>query len=840
MKLPILSAAERNKKFLLYTVLFLSGVTALMYQVIWIRKFGLVFGFHVFSISTVLTAFMAGLAIGSLWFGKLIDRKKNPLKVFFWLEIGIGLFALLFPVLFDGLTRLYAQIAQNLYIEQYYIQLIRFFLSFLFLLIPTILMGGTLPVIIKYVIRDLSRFGDQVSGLYSINNLGAVTGCFIAGFILVINIGLTASLYAGAFLNLLNAAIVYWLYKKYDYTYTGETKPSATASQKPANKQTQLPRYAVKIALWVFAIEGFTTLAYEVLWTRVLVGFSYDKTTYFYTTILISFIFGLSFGSLLIKKYVDRIKDLLGILIIIQVFIGITTAASLIFFSKIAPVLIQQRDLFSTWMETSGKEYFIFFLILSVPTTLMGMTYPVVSKIYSDNIKSMGKKMGKIGFLDTVGSILGSFVAGFILIPFIGVVKSMMLVIFINLALGLLVLLFHPGYSLFKKSRMILVIAAGAFLVIFFKPVNSYFSWWDRLELKDSWFGNHYEEMLFYDEGEDATVMILRYPDEHKRSLMINGHNTAYTSKRDLSVNRQLGYMPYILHPDPENAMVVGFGLGVTAYSLTVPDIKEVDVAEICPGVIKGAPVFAQWNHNVQHHPKVTVFNEDGRSILFMTDKKYDIITSNAIHPRLNNNVYTKDYYEICLDKLSEDGVFCQWIPQNWMSETEYKSLIKAFTEAFPHVSLWYVNEYSTMAVGTHQPLNVSYNQIKNKFENETMYRELEEVGIMGPDWFVAQYWMSDQEVRNWVKEFPSNTDNFPLVEFSKVISIEPNVPVMKELAAMQPNYSRFFNQTNKEELAVLNDLGKFYDFNKNQILSVIEAVYYHRNQRNIKKGTGS
>lgn len=220
-----------------------------------------------------------------------------------------------------------------------------------------------------------------------------------------------------------------------------------------------------------------------------------------------------------------------------------------------------------------------------------------------------------------------------------------------------------------------------------------------------------------------------------------------------------------------------------------------------------------------------------------MTDKKYDIITSNAIHPRLNNNVYTQDYYEICSDRLSDKGVFCQWIPQNWMSEVEFKSLIKAFVEAFPHTTFWYVNEYSVMGVGKNKPLEVNFEQMQKKFRIEKLNNDLEDVGIIGPKWFVSQYWMSDEEARAWVEDYPSNTDNFPLVEFSKVISIEPNLQVMNELVDMKPGYSRFFNNPNEEEQAIINDLERYYDFFRKSMLGTIDRIHYFRqnNQDNVE-----
>jgi len=837
--LPIVSRKNKLHKVLLYTVLFLSGVSALIYQVVWIRKFGLVFGVHVFSMSAVLTAFMAGLAFGSLIFGRLVDRKKNPLTIFYCLEIGIGIFAMLFPILFKGLTNIYSIISHSIWLSQYQVQLVRFLLAFVFLLIPTTMMGGTLPVIIKFFVRQLRELGFQVSNLYSLNNLGAVAGAFIAGFIIIKAFGIEATLYIGASLNILNAIITFFISRQTQFNTSvpgNENKNKTESSAGSGQINTALlPQFIIKLVLWIFAIEGFTTLAYEVVWTRILVGYSFDKTTYFFSTIIIGFIFGLSLGSFLVSRRVDKLKNLPGTLAMIEILIGFSSVLLLLLFSKIAPLMIQKRDIFGTWIANSGKEYFIFFLLLTIPTTLMGMAYPIVSKIYTDNIQKLGKRMGTIGFLDTVGSILGSFLGGFIMIPFLGVVRSFMLTALINVTIGMVLLLAHPLMKSIRKTIISAAVVIFAIFIYFKVPNTNYFSWWDQGRFKKSWWDQRYEKIVFYDESEAGTVIVRQNIDGESYSLAVNGHNTAHSTPKDLSVNRQLGYMPYIFHPGPKNAMVIGFGMGATACSLIQPGIKEVDVAEICSGVIKAAPVFGKWTRNVIEKPELHVFDEDGRSLLFMTDKKYDIITSNAIHPRLSNNIYTKDFYEICYDKLADDGIMCQWIPQNWLSEEEYKSLLKTFIEVFPHSTLWYVNEYSTHIIGSKKPIEISYSMIAQKFSNETLKTDLAEVGISDPEHFLAQYIFNEEALHEYCKDAMINTDNYPLVEFSKIISIAPVIKVMEDIKNCPTDYTVLLKDIGSEEkkAEVMENMNRCINFLRNNIQAIIENVNYYQNTEN-------
>jgi len=827
---------KTTQQYLAFLVLFFSGITALIYQIIWIREFGQVFGVHVYSMTTVLTAFMAGLALGSLIFGRIVDKKDNPLRVFFLLELGIGFFALLFPFLFDALSRGYGLLAQNITLPDYGQQLVRFAIAFLFLLIPTTLMGGTLPVIIKYFVRRLGTLGGGVSKLYAINNLGAVIGGFLAGFVLIKALGIQASLFIAAGLNLINALIALFIahiIRKISYRTEEQyvREDSLIKTTQDEKVVYQLPKPLLRLVLWVFAIEGFTTLAYEVIWGRILISFSFDKTVYFSTTILVSFIFGLSLGSFLLRKWIDRGKHLLSFLGYIEIGIGIISFILLLFFSRMASFLAEQRELTDTWMQVAGKEYFIFFILLSIPTTLMGFTYPVVSKLYTQNIRNLGNRMGTIGFLDTIGSIFGSFVAGFVLVPFFGVVISLLVIVFINVFIGLLVILSHPT----MRKKLKYVITGGALIILFVLsiqvPDRRYFTWWDQLDYKQTFFGQHYTRLLFYDEGVGSTVTVREYPfGDSYLALNVDGHNTAYSTEKDRRVNGLLGYLPYILHPDPNNAIVIGYGMGVTAHSLVQPDIKHIDIAEIVPGVLEASPLFSQWNHNVLDEPRVDVQIEDGRSMIYMSrDKKYDIITSNAIHPRLSNNIYTRDFYQICKKKLADDGIICQWIPPNWITERQYKSLINAFVDAFPHSQMWYINEYSTLLVGQKQPMELNYGLIRDKMaNNDKLRKEMAGFGIPDPFMLLSQFIFDAEDLKEYTKNAPVNTDNHPIVEFSKIINIAPSVPVLNTIRQANPDYREMLVNADDAEYnmqTILQRIQSHRKFHKAHIGSIIRSV---------------
>lgn len=820
----------RIGQIILFTVLFLSGVSALIYQIVWIRRFGLVFGVDVFTMATVLSAFMGGLAIGSLIFGRLADKLKNPLTLFLILESGIGLFAILFPFTFKGLINLYTPIIQSPGISDYSGQVVKFIFSFIYLLIPTTLMGGTLPVIFKFFVKRLNNLGWHISSLFAINNLGAVIGCFLAGFILIKTFGITASLYIAASINLINAIVVFVVSKRIPYgNEEGQTEVIQTYLPDETNS---LSKSMLKMVLWVFAIEGFATLAFEVIWTRIFIGFSFDKTTYFYSVIVLGFVFGLSLGSFLISKWIDTRKNLVTFLAVIEIVIGISSMLLLMLFSKLSLSLNLHRTVFDPWIKIIGKEYLIFFLILILPATLTGMVYPVVSKLYADNVGKLGRRMGMIGFLDTIGSVVGSFAAGFILIPLLGVVESFITIVALNIMMGIMLLFFNKTMQ--KRLKFIMLLSTVILSVLLFlkAPAKKYFSWWDKSK-NEPW-TNFVEKIPFYYEGTDATVTLRQY--HNYMALNINGHNTAYTSLKDQIVNRMLGYVPYMVHPKPKKALVIGFGLGFTVESLIQNEIDTVDVAEICPGVIKSGLAMNTWNNAALKNPKVHTHLEDGRELLFKTKAKYDIITSNAVHPRLSNNIYTQDFYELCVSRMNKGGIMCQWATPNWMNEAEFKAQMKAFVNAFRYCQLWYINEYTIILIGSGEPIRINYNLISERFGDAKVKEDLLNINMTDPFEFVSQFSMQKDMLMKYSQDGASNTDDFPIVEFSKTVNLAPDTSALQFIYDAPDIYENidFGSQiTDSSKNKVLEKMAISSANRKRMVKQTIESVKFQVREYN-------
>ena len=454
-----------------YTVSFLSGVTALIYQITWIKRFGHIFGLHILSVIVVLGTFMTGLALGSLIFGRISDR-KDPAKLFVILEAGLAIFAFLFHFLFQGFSDLYTFMGSYFQHSLTGIHLLRFVLSFLFLIVPSTIIGGTLPVLVRVVTKQIGSLGRNLGMIYALNNLGALAGCLLTGLFLIKNAGIAGSMITGGLINLFNASFILIL-----VAGSANKTMAAVVSEESDNRYwlNPLPRNILILLLVVFTAEGFTTLSFEVLWTRVFVEFSYDKTVYLYSVIIAAFISGLSLGGFIISKYINKLTDLVAFTGYLEAAIGMLSLIQLILAILFIPGLIEKRELYSSWEAVSLREYLLIFLFIQIPVILMGMTLPVIGRLYARDMADLGGKIGIIGMLDTAGSIAGAFIAGFIMLPVLGVTRSIILTALVNIIMGILVLGFHPEKKARFRRSLVPVIVIITLLLVMLHPTDPYF-----------------------------------------------------------------------------------------------------------------------------------------------------------------------------------------------------------------------------------------------------------------------------------------------------------------------------------------------------------------------------
>ncbi len=752
---------------------FLSGATGLVYEVVWHKMLVLVFGSTAFATATILASFMSGLALGSFCFGRFADRYREPLKVYAYLEAGIGVFALLFPVILSGVTAVYVAIYQRFDATFYLFSLLRFILSFLILVIPSFLMGGTLPVLSKLFVREFGRLGSGIGSLYGTNTLGAVAGTFSAGFFFIILFGAKETTYIAAAVNILLAAAAFGLSRLAPLQHQEHRQSTKSADSRPPDRP-RYPRYVYFVILGVYGLSGLCALAYEVLWTRVLV-FYVHSTTYAFTIMLTSFLLGIALGSLVFGRLIDKWNRQLGWLAFIEVLIGLFAILSIWEFRALDDLMVSLTDRVPSWQMFVVARYAGAFLIMFIPTLLMGIAFPLASKIYSQNRERLGRYVSNVYSVNTVGSVLGSIAAGFVMIPLLGITNGIILVASLNLVLGIVLLLAHPSMRRSAKWAVVAAIAViipvAAAAVPTDRPLGLYSRPFRDLEQGG--------KVLFYDEGIGATVTVHQLPPDPAdqqvyKLLEVDGVNVAGTMPMLRLSQKLQGHLPVLLYKastgkDPDNVFLLGMGTGASSYAATRHRINRLDILEIVAAEVDALRYFRELNRDILNEPKVRIRIDDARNYLLATQEEYDVIESDTIHPEQNANVFSREYFELARERLSEDGVFSVWLPMYGMSEETFKILINTLYSAFPHVTVWYASTQPTrhaLLVGSKQKLKIDYELLQEELAYPPVRESLAEVGLEDVFTVLGSFITDESRLSGYVADSLVSTDNRPYLAY--------------------------------------------------------------------------
>lgn len=747
---------------------FLSGFTALLYQVVWLKYLVLVFGNTVYATSTLLSVFMGGLALGSFLFGRIADKVRNPLRLYALLEGLIGLFALFSPFLFKGAVSLYIPIYRLFNGSGVIFGLSRFLLCALILLPPTILMGGTLPLLSRHLVRRGSHLGFRVGVLYGVNTLGAVVGVFLTAFLLILLFGLLRTVILGAVLNLLIFLFAFHLSR-------GELPPAPPEGKSPVSSASPSPAISPLLSLIVF-FSGAVSLSYEVFWTRLLV-LHLGSSVYAYALMLGIFLIGLSLGSLIAGRISDRAKHLPLILSFLEFLLAYYLIIQIKQFSHLSSLLGDLGEFFGA--PSYGKQMLISALgvgqILIIPTVLIGMVFPIVVKLGTRKWRKVGSSVGILYAWDTLGCILGSLAAGFILIPMMGVDRGMLISASVNLFLGFLLLL------VFGRKKFISFLISAGIIIIFFLSYFLFIKPNETVISAGIFSSERGKTLLSFTEDAYATVSVERVEDVRGKwlSLSVNGINVAGTSPDLVSIQKMQGHLPLLLTRSPKRILHIGFGSGGTAYSVSTHDVSRIDIAEISPGVVGAANTYFKGvNHGVLADKRVHLTYIDGRNLVLATKEKYDVILSDSIHPRYagNGSLYTRDYYLLCRAKLKEHGVISQWLPLYSLREEDFKMILRSFVSVFPHTTVWYINNTInpfTIVIGRMDEGKIDFNLLNRAFSERKVKEDLARIGIVNPYQILDFFIMGEKEVKDYVRDAPYHTDDKPLVEYlaSRVIN---------------------------------------------------------------------
>lgn len=851
----------RHIKLIVWLIFILSGASALIYEVIWMRQLTLVFGSTVFATSTVLTAFMAGLALGSYYFGRKIDENKmSPLKIYALLEFGIGGFCLIWPLFLTLLTGIYVLIFRNITSEFYSLSIIRFILTFGILLIPSTLMGGTLPVLTRFFVKRLEQLGTNIGILYALNTFGAVVGTVVAGFFLIEAMGVTWSLRVAIIINIGVALVALLLARQTQEIETDDAALSVTTQEETETDEegaypqeittSGVSRYEQRIVLWAIGISGFCALAYEVLWTRILVFFL-GSTTYAFATMLAAFLFGIALGSMILARWVDKIKQPVITFGIVQLGIGL-------FALVLMPAFEQLYGLTYALQSTFGGSrfwtFFSCFLVMCLPTFLMGASFPLVTKIYTGDAQHLGRSIGNVYAVNTVGSILGAFCAGFILIPLLNIRLSIVLMVVLNTGVGSFLILkgwrasqdsnSEPVSSgsgirgLFQGLGIGVPIVTVGLAIIMVLTLNQ------PLFLKSTIYKTQRpgDTVVDYEEEVDATVTTLK-DDEGVFRLYVDANQAADASRWDSPSHRVIAHLPLLLHPNPKRALVVGFGMGLTSHSITQHGV-QVDAIELSKGVINAAQKhFKHINEDIFENRLFNYKLNDGRNHILMTQNKYDMISTGIIHPLVSagsSNIYTEDFYRLCKRILTEDGVMCQWVPLHRLPEDHYKMIVRTFVHVFPETTLWY--KYTpdfVILIGTKDPLTINYKNFMERAQLPSIREGLSADDLDGMS-LLDSFMMGPKALMEYVGAGPIHTDDRPRLEFFKssdlTTSTAVNIIGMKDFRKrITPPFLTNYGATHTERRAVQDTIDTYFKATQQLIRG---QIAYSEAQSELAKGS--
>ncbi len=754
-----------------------SGVSGLIYEIVWLRKLALVFGSTVQATSTVLTAFMGGLALGSWALGRYVDRHPSPLKLYAYLEVGIAVSTAvamlgLLPVL-DGAYVAVASLspaaegASVVVAGGPGVLTLRFVMAVLLLIVPTTLMGGTLPVMTRFLVTSTTDLGQQIGRLYALNTVGAMMGCALAGFVMIRSLG-EATTVAVAVANNLAVAAVAWMVSR----SVRETKKSKKRKDTKATTSHETTPRQLRAVLIAFGFAGFASLAFEVVWARALVNFM-GSHVYSFTAILTTFLFGITAGSAVASRFVDRVRRPLLVFGLAEIALGLLAIATIPMIDSLSATSDQVvlafkeagvvEDLF--WLTTLYQLTASFFVFIG-PTFLMGAVFPLVNKLYDDNVEQLGRKVGNVYSVNTVGTIIGSAAGGFFLLPTLGVAGSIVTVALVNLTIGVVIAWLDRGPRPLAIAGTVAAVAAviTAFGVGLHQPRIGYLA---SLEGDAT--------IPYVSETPLATLYVREFTRDRNiwgyqtRKLCINHACTAHTTFRDVTVHKMLAHVPLLLHPRPKSALVVGFGLGSTSYSmLQHPDVN-VDCVELIEEETETAPFFEHENHGViGTHPRYRLFIDDGRNYVLATDTTYDVISVNAVYASYSPEIYTKEYFELCKEKMSKRGLMALWLPTYGISKDAHRSIYKAFRDVFGHSFVFYSNQSHFLLIGSAAAIDFDLDRMRAAAAHPDVTRSLAEVALDDVEVLLSTAILDPRGLGKLVDGAPTNSDANPIVEFDR------------------------------------------------------------------------
>lgn len=754
---------------------FFSGATSLVYEVLWTRRLSLTFGHTVLAVSTVLTVFMSGLALGSFLAGRWSDRERRRLAtsgdprgaarflaVYGGLEIFIGLWAVLSLVLLNGVEYVYLSAARG-GMGGASLHALVFLGSFMVLLPPTTAMGATLPAFTQLLVATREDVGTWLSRIYGWNTLGACFGAAVGGFVLLPQLGLKLSVGGAACANLLIGVLAVLGSRR-----QGDRRLEAEAGAHDASPGAK-GGWLLPVA---FGVSGFAAMVYQLGWTRGLI-LSIGSSTYSFAIILTAFLASLGLGSLVYKRGMGERVPKVWHLGVLQFVIALSGLLATYCIGRLPEVMVQAIPaLNKEFGKILAFDFGLALVLMFLPTLAMGLTFPLVTHLYTDQLSSLGKRLGEAYAANTCGAILGSFLAGFVLVPTFGAQKALLGAVVINLLVGLILALYDRANGA-NLTVMGGVAALGLVLVVLVPA-------WDPTRLSAG--AGIYAKAdyflfrpAFYQDGVSATVTV-GYNGAHAPYLKVNGKTDASLGLQDMAHQILTGLLPAALHPNPKQVALVGLGSGVTAATLVALDsVETVRCAELEPAIVDVQRYFNPYTQHVLKNKKLDLEVNDGRTFILGAPQQFDLIVSQPSNPWIAGigNLYTEDFYKACANRLQPGGLMCQWFQLYSVSEYDLDLVLSTFFSVFPEGLVFQIGPGDIFLVGKMEPLAFDTKRLDQLWSEEDVAFWLQLIGLLRPDFIFGTYVASRDQVvqrlQSWKDGRPTqplNTDDRPLLEF--------------------------------------------------------------------------
>ncbi|MCC6547776.1 fused MFS/spermidine synthase [Candidatus Sumerlaeota bacterium] len=748
MDAPARARHSSGTYVMLCACMFVSGVAGLIYQLVWSRYLGLFVGSSGRAQIIVLATFMGGLGAGSFLFGRRADATRDSLRLYGMLEVGIAVLGLVYPLLFEPTRGLFLTIVRHLGLSPFALGVAASIVCALTILLPTMLMGGTLPVLGRYLISSPQLVGRRIAVLYYINSLGAVLGTILTGFFLLRMVGLHGTIVIAALLNLMAAAGAFIVRGR-----EGEidVQPQGDIAPDPEPRAMQVTDRVVTVTMIAITLSGTAAFFLEIAWVRMMTLVLGSASNSF-ALMLAAFISGISIGSFILsfKKTDEAYPTILGWSL---VAVGLTTLLTLFGYERL-PVLLNQWLTSFERTEANYKwfqlvSFLLCFSVMVIPTVFMGLTLPAASRIASQAVSSVGRKVGGVFAVNTIGSLAGAVVGGFVLLPLIGIRHLIEFAVAIDVILGLSILFTDAkANGRFIATWKAAMIATILVVVIYFVGVPQ----WDlrmftagtyrsqaRLEdVNELRTLTSDRDIIFYRDGKDATITVLEDTNQlgiepKKKVLMINGKPDASTSL-DMYTQMMLPHLAMMMHPDPQNVLVVGFGSGVTIGTASLYNPKLAECVELIPEVIEAGEKFSAYNHDVLNNPNVKIIIQDAKTHMQVSPHQYDVIISEPTNPWISGvaSLFSREFMLTTRSKLKPGGFFVQWFHSYEIKDESLFSILNTFNEVFPYSILYNQMGTDVAVVGSTVPFEPNFPRMEKALAQPLVAQDLRRFGIDG------------------------------------------------------------------------------------------------------------